>query len=106
MILKREANETVWDKTEFTFGSEKSFKDSYCIRVGRSSVFYRPASDPEFKKKTEDQVFDILRAYAKARCLLGASVNKRDDEKVEAKRETGLATRTRRILFSNVVDRG
>lgn len=90
MILKREANETVWDKTEFTFGSEKSFKDSYCIRVGRSSVFYRPTSDPEFKKKTEDQVFDILRAYAKARCLLGASVNKRDDEEVEAKRETGL----------------
>ena len=58
--------------------------------MGRSSVFYRAASDPEFKKKTEDQVFDILRAYAKARCLLGASVNKRDDEKVEAKRETGL----------------
>ena len=82
MILKREANETVWDKTRLV---RKSLKAVF----SRSSVFYRAASDPEFKKKTEDQVFDILRAYAKARCLLGASVNKRDDEKVE-KRDSSV----------------
>ena len=90
MMLIRKANETVWDKMDYTFGSEKSFEDMYCSRVGRSSVFYSITSERDFKKKTGDQVFDVLRAYAKAKCLLGASIQKNDDEKMEDERETGL----------------
>ena len=62
-------------------------------------MFYTVTSERDFKKKTGDQVFDVLRAYAKAKCLLGASIQKNDDEKMEDERETGLLVSTRQIPF-------
>ena len=67
----------------------------YCSRVGRSSVFYSITSERDFKKKTGDQVFDVLRAYAKAKCLLGASIQKNDDEKMEDEERQDYSFNTR-----------
>ena len=88
MTLKRMENQAVWDKIEYTFGSEKSLRDP--TRIGQSSVFWDLKYDNDFKKKTEDEVFDVLRAYAKAKCLLGASIQKGEHEKVEEDRANGL----------------
>ena len=91
MALDKE--DGTWDFRIFKFGSKKSFgKSNNWVpkRVGASDVYYDWSRDSDFKKKSEDEVFDIIRAYAKSRCLLGASIKQKKDEEREAKHDNGL----------------